>query len=299
MRKFTPQRQGHGQSRGYRPITFFSYGPFRGGKTQFGATFPRPVFLSPRSEKGWETIENMDPALFYEPTVTPEVWEIENRQDAAQAVADLKAAAKAMPGRYLSVMLDSATYYADMYFSALRMGSGPTPDTRALYGDLYQHMLWLMIELHGLGLNVGWMALDDPPDADRAVGGPLLVGASGKKLPGACDYVFYHECLPPKEGAKDPRHVYQVRTKAFYRGGRPYALGGRDGGALPDPMESLTYRDLVGYLGIGAAPAYVEPPPARMTSNAAPPAAPRPAPAAAPRPAAAPTARPAPAPRRP
>lgn len=241
MKKISLNRDGPPR---YRPISVFSFGGPRSGKTHFMSSFPRPLFLSEKSEHGYETLTTMDASWWYEDKREPDVWVIENEVDMAIAIRDLEADLKRDPMRYGTVVVDSFTYYQKMYFSRILSKAGNVPDTRRLYGELEQHCNWLRQQLHGMGetygLNIGWIALDEPPSADQPIGGPHLIGKSARFFPASCDYILYHQTSTDKEGEAK----YVVRTRSFDR----WRLGGR--GGLPDPLPECEYRSLAKGLGI-------------------------------------------------
>ena len=225
-----------------RRITALSYGASRSGKTRFAGTWPRPLFLSDASEGGWETLRTMADEDLYEPGKRPDVWALHSARDMLQALDQLEIDVRA--GKYRTIVVDSLTFYADSYFAALeqaQVAGDKKRDPRQLYGDLASHLRYLMIRVHNLPCNVLWLCLDKPP-TETTPGGPLLAGQSADKAPARCDYYLYHRSTTVGQGL-----VFEVRTKRF--GG--YPAGGRDGGALPDPMEP-TFRSLEEALGLMA-----------------------------------------------
>lgn len=247
----TPIRIKSGDRRtSYKSI--LSYGRSRSGKTRFAATFPRVRFLSDASERGWTTIETMPDECYYEPSVPPEVWPIDDSSQMAEALAMSKA--DVFAGKILSLAIDSLTFYADSHFAwlfqqaAKTAGSKPV-DTRALYGALAQHLQNLRIDIHKWPCNVIWLALEKSPDSDNPQGGPLLTGQSAQKFPAGCDHVFYHRSYTgPGEvdGKVEQCRFYEMRTAPFGQ----YLAGGRDSGLLPDPIFDPSYRQLAEALDI-------------------------------------------------
>jgi len=237
-------------SSAYRRATVLSYGASRTGKTRFAATWPRPLFLSVNIEGGWETIQNMPADLWYEPSRAPDVWAIESAQDMLTGVNQLRDIVKKDPTRYLTVVVDSLTYHADVTFWAMvnamrSANSGRDVDTRKLYGVLYENLVNLRNELHSLPLNVLWLCIESPPSDDEPLGGPTILGQARYKFPPGCNYFFYHRLTRP-----DPRHpsVYEIRTRQYTN----YRAGGRDEDKLPDPMTRGTYREMADCLGIAS-----------------------------------------------
>ena len=54
-------------------LTVMAVGDSRAGKTHFGGTWPRPVFLADASEHGWTTLQYQDHAERYEEDHLPSV----------------------------------------------------------------------------------------------------------------------------------------------------------------------------------------------------------------------------------
>jgi hypothetical protein len=221
-------------------LTVLSYGESRAGKTRYAASFPRPLFLADATEGGWTTIESMDENVFWEPDVPPMVWAIETAQDMSKMIMDARPLIAA--GKVQTIVLDSITFYGDLYLNHLLSLTAAKGDQRQVYSLFANHLRDLRERLHGLGVNVVWLALAKAPDADTPTGGPMITGQSGQKLPAACDYVFYHRSAPiPGQPGKIG---WEVRTKRY--GG--YQAGGRDEGRLPDPLPDTTYRSLISCL---------------------------------------------------
>jgi len=242
-------------------ITCLSYGATRAGKTRCAATFPRPLFLSDATETGWTTIANMDRNAFWEPDRVPQVWAIENAADMMTAIRDAEQIIKARPGEIQTIVVDSLTFYADLFFSAMdssAQSSGKTPDNRRLFQILAGHLKELRIRVHMLPVNVVWLALEKAADADNPIGGPMLPGQNAAKFAAGCDYIFYHRSFQNRP--IDPVQ-WEVRTRRFGQ----YPAGGRDEGLLPDPLgyygqiegkddpvfiTDCTYRTIAEALGI-------------------------------------------------
>jgi hypothetical protein len=242
-------------------VTCLSYGAMRSGKTRFAATFPRPLFLSDATETGWTTIANMNRDSFWEPGHTPKVWSIENAADMMKALADADQIIKTRPGEIQTIVVDSLTFYADLFFSTLdaaARSTGRTPDNRRLYQDLGSHLKELRIRVHMLPVNVVWLALEKSADPENPIGGPMLPGQNAAKFAAGCDYIFYHRSYQIRP--IDPVQ-WEVRTRRFGQ----YPAGGRDEGRLPDPLgyygevadkpepifvTDCTYRTLAEALGI-------------------------------------------------
>jgi AAA domain len=210
-------------------ITVLSYGAMRSGKTRFAASFPRPLFLSDATESGWTTISNMDKQALYEPDRLPKVWSIEAAKDMMQAIRDAESIIKNKPGEVLTIVVDSLTFYADLFFNHIDSASSGRTDQRQLYMKLAQHLRDLRIQLHTLPVNIVWLCLEKAPGEDTPVGGPMLSGQNAQKFAAGCDYILFHRSfqINPTSPVQ-----WEIRTKRWNN----YQAGGRDEGLLPDPL---------------------------------------------------------------
>lgn len=236
-----------------RPISVMSYGQTRSGKTRWAGTFPRPLFLSDVTEKGWETLETMDSSCFFEPERPPLVWAIEAPVDVHVAIE------KAMPliaaGEVQTVVLDSLSFYADLYLNKVTtdMAKAGKVDLRAAYGALSTHLGDLRIRVEKMGVNVVWLALERTPEEGERVSVPMLPGKSSAKFSASCSYIMFH-----KTSVVDKQRTYEMHTQPSDL----FIAGGRDAGALPDVLTNPTYREFAEILGIlpnKPAPAAPEP----------------------------------------
>jgi hypothetical protein len=233
-------------------ITVTSYGASRSGKTEFAATFPRPLFLSDSTESGWETMRYMDPNKFYEPGhETPsggpcEVWPISNAADMMESLAKIEEIVPKNPNRWWTLVIDSLTFYADCYYAALEQNaykkSGGKPiDPRRLYGDLGSHLRYQMIRVHNLPFNIVWTCLNKESNDEGKNAGILLPGQNAQKTPARCDALFYHRQY--RSGADT---IWEMHTQPYGE----FTAGGRGMGVLPNVIENPTYRMLEEKLGI-------------------------------------------------
>ena len=236
-------------------VTALSYGQSRAGKTRFAGSWPRPLFLSDATESGWTTLSNMDRNVLFEANHSPIVWSIEKAEDMMRAVRDAEPLIKR--GDVKTVVVDSLTFYADLFFNTLDAAGGNRADGRQLYQKLGQHLKNLREVIHLLGTNVVWLALEKPPGEDTPVGGPMLSGQNAAKFQAGCDYVFYHRCFQAQPNSP---LQWEIRTKKYQN----YQAGGRDEGLLSDPLgyvqvdgsgqelfvPDCTYRTMAEALGI-------------------------------------------------
>jgi hypothetical protein len=225
--------------------TFLIYGDSRSGKTTLAASFPRPLFLADASEGGWDSIANMTDDQYFEPTVKPLVWAIEKMNDMAEARA--KALPLIQAGRVKTIVIDSISFYADLYLNYL-IALQTKRDTRAAYGDLGLHLRDLRVQLHGLGCNVVWLALARSPEPDDPMGRPMIPGQQADKLMAGCHYIMYARHYQERKNGVLAPSVYELRTQRY----AGFAAGNRLGAFandLPDPFigNYATFLDCIGY----------------------------------------------------
>ncbi len=238
---------------GPRPVSCMSYGATRAGKTRWASTWPRPLFLSDVTEKGWESIETAPIESFFEPDRVPIVWAIETPADVHQAIDKLGPLIAS--GEVCTVVLDSLTFYADLYLNKvtteMAKGGGKV-DLRAAYGALATHLNDLRIRIEKLGCNVVWLALERTPEEGERVSVPMLPGKSAMKFSASCSYIMFH-----RTSTVDKKRVYEMHTQPS----DSFIAGGRDAGLLPDIITNPTYREFADILGLTAvAPAPVQRP---------------------------------------
>jgi hypothetical protein len=232
-----------------RRITVMSYGASRGGKTRFAGSFPRPLFLSDNSEGGWETLRHMNRDDWYESDVPPKVWAMQKAEDMIKAVVDIDQICKGpshtvngkvyKPGDIQTVVIDSLTFYADSYLTSLERS---VKDKRQVYQALNGHLREVMVRVHELPVNVIWICLEKAPDEDNpGTGGILVAGQTRDKAPARCDYWLYHRSFQ-----RGQELAFEVRTKKY----GVWPAGGRDEGALPDPLPETNYRSMAEALGL-------------------------------------------------
>lgn len=219
-------------------ITVLAAGASRSGKTQFAATFPRPVFLADKTEGGFVTIQHMFDDDFYEPGRRPTVFGVESPMDMMEALGRVEEDIKRDPTKYGTVVVDSLTFYAEMKFSELETGPDAR-DTRKLYGDLASHLRYFMIRIHKLPLNVVWLALAKEGGEDHSLGGISIPGQTAYKAPARCDIWMYMEQKDVKKG-RDKEKLFTSHFQSY--GG--FKAGHRFGNMLPPKVEDLNYRKL-------------------------------------------------------
>lgn len=258
---------------GQLPVnTFVVYGNTRTGKTEWGATFPRPCVIADITEGGFSTIQNMDRGLFFEEEYPPIIKGVEGMGDVAGLTPWLRA--EIARKRILTIVFDAFTFYTDFYLAkliALQTAAGKAVDNRQAYGALGIHLREVRSNLHSLGVNVVWNCLAKHPDTDDPTGKPLIPGQQADKFAAGVDFLFHTRIEQTREGGNVVDN-FEIRTRQFGK----YIAGNRLGAKaanLPDPFQG-TYSQLLEYLGYdlaqvrAAMPKVVAPAPA--TTVAAP-----------------------------
>lgn len=224
--------------------TFLVYGDSRTGKTTWAATFPRPVFFSDVTEGGWDSIRHMDDDQLFEPGLKPLVWGIEKMADMAEA--RVKALPLIQSGRIQTIVVDSLSFYCDLYLNHL-IGLQAKRDMRAAYGDLGNHLRDLRVQTHGLPVNVVWLCLAKHPSDDSPLAGPMIPGQQADKFMAGVHYIFHSRAHQEKRGQEYAPAVFEMRTKKYANYIAGNRLGGR-AGDLPDPLVG-SYSTLMQHLG--------------------------------------------------
>jgi hypothetical protein len=230
--------------------TFLCYGDTRTGKTTWAGTFPRPLFLSDVTEKGYESLMesnwNEEATPRFESDVAPIVWGIETEADFVQCLE--RALPLIQSGRIKSIWLDSISFYSDLVLNSILLRQNKT-DMRKAYGDLGVHLRNVRIKAHALGANFGWLALARHPEEDDPVGRPLIPGQQADKFMAGVDFIFHFRLDQPQP--TQPAN-FNIHTKRYVlKEGRHYVAGNRLGGRanlLPNPMRG-TYATLMETLG--------------------------------------------------
>lgn len=212
--------------------TVLVHGDTGAGKTYFASSFPKALFLSASDEKGWETIRWMSPDRFYD-GVRPKVWKLQKATDLVEAHKDAQALINR--GEIKTIVVDSLTFWVEMFYDYLIQQAGTNRDTRQIYGMLGDHLRNVRIKFHALKCNVVWLCTTKPPDETNKSAIPDIKGKSSLTYPAGCKYVWY------MRSQQDGKKIsYYLHTKRY---GVALARG-RDGGKLPDPILDPTYTKI-------------------------------------------------------
>lgn len=209
----------------------------KAGKTHFAATCPAPLFISDVAEGGFETLTGMDPALWWDEKVKPEVWAIENAfADMPGMLGNLEKLKATNNFPFRTIVIDPVSIYADRVIAELEMRAsesmaktGKSVDRRALYGDLLLHMRVQLMRFHALPANIIWLChIKD--------GGIAIPGQTADKFPAYMDFTWLCTNTPSSEGNN---FLLQTQpTGAFSMLGERSKIAGADGKryGLPSPM---------------------------------------------------------------
>jgi hypothetical protein len=230
-------------------LTCMVVGDSRAGKTRFAGTWPRPIFLADASEHGWTTLGSLGPDDLYEADREPKVVGIETPQDMVLALKALQTQASGAKvaidewplaqGKWEcgTVVIDSLTFYADAYFSALEAeNAGGKNDKRAWYGELASHLRYLMIQFHRLPYHIVWTSLSSTND-DSQLRGALIAGSTAAKAPARCDLWLYLDKYSEKVKGEDNRRETQIVYEAHTQNYAGNKAGHRFGTRLPPIIE--------------------------------------------------------------
>ncbi len=209
--------------------TVLVHGDTGSGKTFFSSSWPDALFLSASDEKGWETIRWMDSSRFYD-GIRPRVWKLQKATDLVDAHRDAQPLINR--GEVKTIVVDSLTFWVDMFYDHLLNQAGASKDNRQIYGMLGDHLRNVRIKFHALKCNIIWLCTTRQPDENNKLAVPEIKGKSAFTYPAGCKYVWY---MRSQQDGKQTS--FYLHTKKY---GNVLARG-RDGGRLPDPIYDPTY----------------------------------------------------------
>lgn len=227
--------------------TFLTYGDTRTGKSEFGATFPRPLIIADSRERGYETVMKMDRSKWWEPDLIPIIKSADSMSDIAEIINFAKPLIAS--GRILTIDFDAFTFYCDFALSQL-MTQMAGADNRQIYGKLGTHLQYVRNEMHNLPVNVVWNCLAAAPEKDdngtMKMGGPMIPGSQGPKYAAGVNFLFYTKMMQRKDKGVVVDESFNLYTKQEGM----FAAGNRLGlNALPNPFKMGTYAELLPWLG--------------------------------------------------
>lgn len=211
------------------------YGVSRVGKTVFDATFPRPAIFASEREGGYKSIQTMDRALWFEPTVKPLIYAIASMQETMPYFKEVETEIK--KGRVKTIVFE-LSFYTDDVIRALT--TAEEKNGWAKYKLLDDHIQWLDATSKRLGVRIAYNALAaDPGDlATKSPGGLQLAGkAIARKLPAATDLTGYLTTEDRGQGKVD--RILHLTPYGAYPAGHRY------GARLPSSVRNPTFRKML------------------------------------------------------
>ncbi len=234
---------------GTMPVdSFLIYGDTRSGKTEFAATFPRPLIIADATEGGYATIRRMDRGKWFEDGVAPIIKAIDTMNDLAKLSSEVDQLIA--QGKVCTIVFDAFSFYCDFYLAQL-LKLQAKPDNRQAYGQLGVHLREVRTNYHAKGVNTVWLCLAKHPDTDDPKGRPMIPGQQADKFSAGVSFLFHSQKEQRKEGGKIVEEIYNLRTKQFGN----YIVGnrlGQDAHLLPDPFSG-TYAEFMEALGYDVA----------------------------------------------
>lgn len=244
--------------------TSLIYGPSGAGKTAFCASYPRVAMISSRREGGLETVDYMDPIMFYDSKVKPLKFEVD---DIGSMMFTLHT--KVMPlvvkGVVRTICIELTFHADDAMRKMPASGNG-----WAKYANLEEHVVKLDELIKRMpGVRLVYNTLNAPEDKAKETSGVLIPGrALARKIPAMVNLTGF---LRPEEGDDvtervlhltaygnySPRHRYGNRLPRFVRWKAPSCCF-RD---LEDLLAGRTRTNEEGLIERVEAPAVVGLPP--------------------------------------
>lgn len=171
---------------------WFIYGDTGSGKTTMAATFPRPIFLCPANEHSMTTLIGRDFPYFL---IT------DRSSPLVDARGGLESVIEALENEYErnlddfpydTIVIESLTHYCDLVQEELTQGGSLMMDPQK-WGKLASHLRNIQARLRNMDVHVVFTALakTDKDASDQIIGGPLIPGSMGYKLPSSCDVIGY------------------------------------------------------------------------------------------------------------
>jgi hypothetical protein len=221
---------GHGAVK--QGVTVFLFGGVGTWKTTFAGTWPKPLFLSVGPEGGDDALA-MLPDLYN--VAAPPCYHVTGTKMMVDKVERIVRDYKTMDIN--TVVVDSVTYYVDMWIAELlgirmhdpkvrkrmdKLGVDATSMTMRDWGLLAMHIRDIAMKLHKTELNVIWVALekeikenDEQQGTSRVVAvEPYIRGETHVKLPGMCKMIIHaHKDMKPDT---NPAAMGRMRVQPIY-----------------------------------------------------------------------------------
>lgn len=211
-----------GKSTTPRRLRVIVGGKASSGKTHFAATWPKPLFISDAAEGGAATLETMDPEMWWNAKVPPEVWEIENMMEMPQLVTRLLGMKGALP--WQTVVVDSLSIYAQRVLRELKAGDSKL-DNRQRYGELGDGLSATVSRMHSVPAHIVWLChVDDEMQL-------TVPGKASASLWAYMSYKWMTHVVPSAKPNTPAEYHLHIRPTM-----RADWLGGRSVIAAPSPM---------------------------------------------------------------
>jgi hypothetical protein len=212
-------------------------GRVNSGKTHFGATFPKPHFISDAAEGGAKTLMNMDKDFWWDPAVPPRVSEIEDMIELPQLVTRMLGQ---KTYQEQTLVIDSISIYAQRVLRELKM-KNPGQDGRQRYGELADALSSQVSRIHSLPMHVVWLCHVDEE---------MQLTVPGKATSALWAYMDY-KWMTHVEAQLNKEPDFQLHIRPFMRA---TWLGGRSTIAAPSPVIP-SFKVLAELLGLSDQPA--------------------------------------------
>lgn len=217
---------------------FFLYGPSGSGKTTCAATFPRPVFIVPYNEQSITTLRGRD-VPYYE-LVDMKSPLRGSRGGLTSILDELYNAYIEDPDKFPfeTIVIESVSHYIDLVVDELSAGGTRQMDQRH-WGAVLAHFRNTQSRLRNMQVHAVFTALSDlqkDKEGNITGGGPMVSGATAKKLPSACDVIGYCEYT---SGAKNVSGRYTT----YFRDRGMFPARARFQG-WPAEMENFNFQQV-------------------------------------------------------
>lgn len=191
---------------------FFLYGPTGAGKTEAASTWPQPVFIVPYNEQSIATLKGRDVAYYELTNMTDKL--VGNRGGLGPILDELFNAYQEDPDSFpfQTIVIESISHYLDLVVDEISQGGRRQMDQRH-WGSVLAHFRNTQSRLRNMQVHVVFTALAEiykDKEGNITGGGPMISGATAKKLPSACDVIGYCEYKP---GAKNVPPTYRIHFR--------------------------------------------------------------------------------------
>jgi hypothetical protein len=176
----------------------FLYGPSGSGKTTSAATWPRPCFIVPYNEQSITTLRGRDIPYYELVDMTAPLRG--NRGGLGPILDELYNAYIEDVDKFPfeTIVFESISHYIDLVQEQIT-GQGVRQMDQQKWGAVLAHFRNAQSRLRNMQVHAVFTALSDlkqDKEGNITGGGPMISGATAKKLPSACDVIGYCEYTP-------------------------------------------------------------------------------------------------------